>query len=726
MSKHSDDRAASDPEPVVPNDRWPITRRRILQASAVAGGLVALGDTGLAQETQTIELGGEVSGWQGVAPSEIEGETNPTLELEAGTTYEVIWENLDGLPHNFVIVDDEGTELERTDLLSEQGATQTLEFEASSEMAEYYCEPHSATMRGEISVGDEAEDTEEETAGGEATPFFEPGVEIGLQTVADGMTAPTDFDAPSDGDERYYIADQPGQIWLVEGGERQSEPFLDISDRLVELGTFAGEYADPNQAYDERGLLGIEFHPSFAENGRFFVHYSAPPNDETPEGWSHVEVVSEFRADPPDSSQADPDSERVLMEFQKPQYNHDAGPMAFGPDGYLYVPMGDGGGANDDMEGHVEDWYDENAGGNGQDVSENLLGGVHRIDVDWVCEDRPYAIPEDNPLVDVEDALPEYYAWGLRNPFGISFDSEGRLFVSDAGQNLYEEANIVEAGGNYGWNVKEGTHCFSTESPSDPPEDCPDTAPDEPPYNGQELQDPIVEYPHVYQGQSVGITIIGGHVYESDLIPDLDGQYVFGDWTSDPAREEPAGRILAAAEPGSETAAGDEATTDTANGASDNATNEEPNNTTSDETADGTEDGGEQTNEVVPRDELWEMTELQIAGTEGGSFPYFVRQFGQDDEGNVFVLANREGVPEGDTGVVMEFVPPEEGEELSIPDASEDDQTGTDEQEPTNESTTNESETNETLDDAQDDIIEGNESDGNASTNDSALENSSE
>jgi len=131
---------------------------------------------------------------------------------------------------------------------------------------------------------------------------------------------------------------------------------------MVTLGEFNGSYANPTQAYDERGLLGIDFHPSFAENRKFYLHYSAPPNEQTPDGWDHVEVVSEFTAST-DLTTGDPESERILLRFQKPQYNHNGGPMAFGPDGYLYVPMGDGGGANDDMYGHVSDWYDRNAGG---------------------------------------------------------------------------------------------------------------------------------------------------------------------------------------------------------------------------------------------------------------------------------------------------------------------------------------------------------------------------
>jgi len=718
MSDHPDERSTPVSES---SDNYPsASRRRVLQAAAAAGGVVGLSGIGAAQfDTQTIELGAETSGWQGVSPDAIADETNPTLELEEGTTYEVTWENLDGAAHNFVIVDSEGEELERTELMSEQGETQTLEFEATSEMAEYYCEPHRATMRGEISLGGgDGDEAGEESGDGQSQAFFQSGTEIGVRTIAEGMTAPTDMAVADEEQNRYFVADQTGELWVVTDDGLQDEPFLDVSDRMVELGTFEGDYADPNQDYDERGLLGIEFHPEFSENGRFYVHYSAPSNDETPDGWSHVEVVSEFQANE-DMSQGDPESERVLMEFQKPQYNHDAGPMAFGPDGYLYVPMGDGGGANDNMEGHVDDWYDGNEGGNGQDVSENLLGSVLRVDVDQEGEDRPYGIPEDNPLVDSDEGLDEHYAWGFRNPFGISFDSDGRLFVADAGQDLFEEANIVESGGNYGWNVKEGTHCFSTDSPSQPPEDCPDSAPDESPYDGQEFQDPIVEYPHIYQEEMVGIVIVGGHVYEAGQVEGLDGKYIFGDWTSDPSREEPAGRLLAAsdsdgggAEPmdgdasGNETAAMNEsaggnetaAMNESAGGNETAAMNESAggNETAAgNETATDAAGGGEE--QVVPRDELWEMEELQVAGTEDGSFPYFVRMFGQDDDGNVYVLANQEGTPTGDTGAVMQIVPPGEGDSLSMPEEGE---AGAEEQE------TDENTTEDTPD-------EGNETAGN-------------
>ncbi|MDS0477860.1 PQQ-dependent sugar dehydrogenase [Natrinema sp. 1APR25-10V2] len=745
MSEQPDERSNSVPEAT---DSYPSTsRRRVLQAAAAAGGVAGFSGLGLAQDTQSFELGGESSGWVGRSPSAIEGETNPTLQLQEGTTYEITWENVDGAPHNIAILDSEGTELEATEIITEEGATQTLEFEATSEMAEYYCAVHPASMRGTLEIGGGGGANGGGTEG--AQPFFQPGTEVGVQTIAEGMTAPTDFAVADEDQSRYFVTDQTGQVRVVTDDGLREEPFLDVSDRMVELGTFQGDYADPNQGYDERGLLGLDFHPEFADNGRVFVHYSAPPNDETPQGWSHVEVVSEFQATD-DLSQVDPESEQVLMEFQKPQYNHDGGPMAFGPDGYLYVPMGDGGGANDNMEGHVDDWYDQNGGGNGQDVSENLLGSVLRIDVDAEGGDRPYGIPDDNPLADSENALPEHYAWGFRNPFGISFDSDGRLFVADAGQNLFEEANIVESGGNYGWNVKEGTHCFSTENPGDPPEDCPDTAPNEPPYDGQELQDPIVEYPHIYQGEVVGIVIVGGHVYEADQVEGLQGKYIFGDWTADPKRQSPQGRIFAAAEPsggmgqtgGNQTegvspdAAGapENATEDTqnesiggnetgggtnetagGNGIEDEGFDNETNATAGDGAAGAGGDGQEQ---VVPRDELWEMEELQIAGTEDGSFPYFVRMFGQDSDGNVYVLANQRGVPEGDTGVVMQIVPPGEGDSLSMPDGA----AGGNETDAGGNQTAGMNETdggNATVGNESDGNVTGNETTGNATGNES-------
>ncbi|GAB3041336.1 PQQ-dependent sugar dehydrogenase [Natronobiforma cellulositropha] len=607
------------------------SRRRFLQAAAATGmaaGFVGLGASQEADEENRFELGGESSRWVGQAPDEIEGEDNPTLVLEEGETYEVVWENLDGIGHNFVIIDDEGDQLVSTDIVTGEGETQAVEFEADEEMAEYYCEPHPQTMRGDVTF-DEPDEPDEEA---EAEPYFPEGPTVGVNPVAEGLIAPTDFDDP-EGSDYQYVADQTGEIWRIDedGVDLEGDPFLDISDRMVAVGEeFAGGYADPDGDYDERGLLGVEFHPDYEENGRFVVNYSAPPDDETPDGWSHVQVIAEFEAT--DDESADPDSERRILEFQHPQYNHDSGPMAFGPDGYLYVPMGDGGGGNDSDYGHVEDWYDENEGGNGQDTTENLLGGVHRIDIDNEGENgEPYAIPEDNPFAEGEElegeGLEEYYAWGLRNPYGITFSGDDRLIVADAGQVLYEAAYEIEKGGNYGWNVREGSHCFSTETPATPPEECPLETPDDV-RGGEPLIDPVVEYPQVHEGQGVGIVIIGGHTYEDDTIEDLEGQYIFGDWTRDQGRQQPDGRVFA-------------------------ATPEDPA-----DPDERDEFGGR------PREDLWEMEEVRFAGSDDGDLHHFVRQFGRGADGEVYVLANRIGVPQGDTGVVFELVAEDEGVEI--------------------------------------------------------------
>jgi glucose/arabinose dehydrogenase len=332
-------------------------------------------------------------------------------------------------------------------------------------------------------------------------------VTIGLDLVASGFDSPVGYhQAPEDRD-RAFVPDQPGVIHVVEDGIRP-EPFLDIEDRV---------YTGGNEA----GLLGLAFHPDFAENRQFYVRYSAPRREGTPENYSHTFVLSEFQATE-DFARADTDSERAILEIPEPQGNHNAADVEFGPDGYLYVPVGDGGAANDQGTGHVEDWYDDVGGGNGQDVTENLLGSILRIDVDSQDGDKHYAIPDTNPLVG-EEGLDEHYAWGLRNPWQISFDPQtGRLFTGDVGQNRWEEVNIVEKGGNYGWNVREGRHCFQTES-------CQMETPD-----GEDLIDPIVEYAHpsiAAEGEISGVSVAGGYVYRGSAIPKLQGAYVFGDLT---------------------------------------------------------------------------------------------------------------------------------------------------------------------------------------------------
>ena len=329
---------------------------------------------------------------------------------------------------------------------------------------------------------------------------------LGAEPIATGLTAPLDIAFPALPDVRAYIADQAGEVAVLTEEGLSSSPLLDVRDRMVDLG-----------GYEERGLLGLALHPEFPDNRRLFVRYSGAG---APAGFDHTFVLSEFEVTP-DWMEVEPDSERRLLEIPEPQSNHNAGPLVFGPDGYLYVAVGDGGGGGDRGSGHVDDWYEANDGGNGQDVTENLLGSILRIDVDSTTDSTPYGIPEDNPLVG-RAGLDEHYAWGFRNPWGMSFTGD-ELFVADVGQNRFEEVSIVEKGGNYGWNVREGTHCFSTESPSTPPESCPTSTSD-----GQPLIDPIIEYSH--GGDIGGVAVVGGYRYTGSAIPGLEAAYVFADW----------------------------------------------------------------------------------------------------------------------------------------------------------------------------------------------------
>jgi glucose/arabinose dehydrogenase len=330
---------------------------------------------------------------------------------------------------------------------------------------------------------------------------------VGVETVATGFTAPVGVEFAPGAPEHYFVPDQTGVVHVVGPDGVRDDPLLDVRDRMVEL-----------RGYTEQGLLGLAFHPQFEDNRRLYVRYSAPVRGDTPDGYSHTFVLSEFRGG--EDFRVDSDSERVLLEIPEPQSNHNAGAVAFGPDDYLYVAVGDGGGANDVGTGHVTDWYDANRGGNGQDVSENLLGSVLRIDVDAESDGKAYGIPESNPLVG-EAGLDEQYAWGFRNPWRMSFTGD-RFHVADVGQNRYEEVNLVEAGGNYGWNVREGAHCFSPSGGS--PETCPQETP-----AGEPLVDPVVEYAHD-DAELGGVSIIGGYEYTGDDVPALDGEYVFGDY----------------------------------------------------------------------------------------------------------------------------------------------------------------------------------------------------
>jgi glucose/arabinose dehydrogenase len=237
---------------------------------------------------------------------------------------------------------------------------------------------------------------------------------VALDTLVDGLNAPVDIAFVPQTDRR-YIAEQPGILHSRDEDGLRDEPVLDLRDGVVAGG--------------ERGLLGLALHPEFEDTRRLFVRYSAPRRGGTPENYSHTFVLAEFRVS--EDNRAVPNSEQTILEIPEPQGNHNAGDVLFGPEGYLYVAVGDGGAGGDRGLGHVEDWYDAVEGGNGQDVTENLLGSLLRIDVDARDGDRPYGIPTDNPLVGRE-GLDEHYAWGLRNPWRMSFDGDDR-YVADVG-----------------------------------------------------------------------------------------------------------------------------------------------------------------------------------------------------------------------------------------------------------------------------------------------------
>jgi hypothetical protein len=391
-------------------------------------------------------------------------------------------------------------------------------------------------------------------------------------------------------DSRLFVIDQVGKIWIIDArGRKLSVPFLDITSKLVTL--------NPN--FDERGLLGLAFHPNYKKNGRFFVYYNAPPRPATPTlGFvpNNLSRISEFRVSRWNPNQADMSFERPILELDDPQFNHNGGTIAFGKDGYLYIAIGDGGGANDVGPGHVQDWYAVNQGGNGQDIDSNLFGNILRLDVDrgW-----PYGIPRDNPFVG-KRGLNEIYAYGLRNPYRFSFDMGGshQLIVGDAGQLLYEEINVIKKGGNYGWNVKEGRHCFNAAAPLTELPSCPMMDP-----FGNVLRDPVIEINN-WQNPRGGraTTVIGGNVYRGKSIEAFQGKYIFGTFSQ--TATTPNGELFIAERTG---------------------------------------------------EHNWPFQEISLKSSPN-DIGHFIKGFGQDNEGEVYITASLRGGPNGMSGKVFKLV----------------------------------------------------------------------
>lgn len=298
----------------------------------------------------------------------------------------------------------------------------------------------------------------------------------------------TDIQNAGDGTNRLFVTRKTGEMHVFDNDPDVASAglFLDLSDTV--------------HTESESGLLGLVFHPNFAENRQFFVNYVTEL-----ESGQLVTRISRFLVDASNPDVADRSSETIILEVDQPFPNHNGGQLAFGPDGYLYIGLGDGG-----------RWADPFY--NAQNLA-TLLGGMLRIDVDRTEDDRLYRIPEDNPWYGNSKYAGENWAWGLRNPWRFSFDSEtGQLWLGDVGQELYEEVNIIERGGNYGWREKEGAFCINLTDMTDPYDDC----------DSASLIPPIWGYHH----STGNYSITGGYVYRGDKIPSMFGAYFFADFAS--------------------------------------------------------------------------------------------------------------------------------------------------------------------------------------------------
>jgi glucose/arabinose dehydrogenase len=289
---------------------------------------------------------------------------------------------------------------------------------------------------------------------------------------------PVDIQSPNDGTNRIFVLSQPGIINVFNNNTKtkQKEVFLDIRDKVLYGG--------------EQGLLGLAFHPNYKNNGYFYLDYTIDNPRRT--------VISRYKASADDPSKADPASEEILLEVEQPYENHNGGQVSFGPDGYLYISLGDGGSGGDPKN-------------HGQNLK-SLLGKILRIDIDKKSNEKNYTIPPDNPFQGNEIGnREEIFAYGLRNVWRFSFDKKNKLWAGDVGQDKWEEIDIIEKGKNYGWRVMEGRHCY------DPDTNCDTTG----------LIAPIWDYGHNDMG---GFSITGGFVYNGKSAPGLLNKYIYADY----------------------------------------------------------------------------------------------------------------------------------------------------------------------------------------------------
>ena len=408
-------------------------------------------------------------------------------------------------------------------------------------------------------------------------------IKVKLEPYVSGLNAPLAMVQP-DGDDRKFVIEQFGRVRIINAaGELEAEPFLDIRNLIVT------QWSD----FDERGLLGIAFHPDFSSNGKFYVAYSGHLDFDADLGkefwWSHTNTVAEFTVSEGDANKANPASMRVITAIDWPQFNHNGHWIGFGEDGMLYISTGDGGYANDWGIGHNV------TEGNGQDLT-TPLGKILRVDVNSSADGKNYSVPADNPFVGRDDAMGEIWAYGLRNPWRCSFDTgDGKLMCGDVQQNSYEEIDVIEKGGNYGWRVREAKHCFDYQAPDDHPAAC----------ETEGLIDPVMEYNNCTAKPDgcKGISVTGGYVYRGDNEA-WQGNYIFGDWSQSFASMK--GQIFIG----------------------------------------------------VPGDNgAWEMNETEVTNMEGDR-PY-VLAFAQDAAGEVYALTSITTGPVGSLDTIYKVVPAE-------------------------------------------------------------------
>ncbi len=495
------------------------------------------------------------------------GAEDPTLFLQLGKRYQVTMTNF--IPHPLEVLA-KGASAGADTVLLAQGSKKgpfesdpevawlddgagTITFTMTSGLHEamlgsdqvpgYRCGVHIFSMRGDFNVLLAADPEPDPDPDPEPEPGPEPSgdpipepilkgdITVELQVVASGLTAPVHLTHAGDGTDRLFVVDQSGTIWVIENGQLLKTPFLDVVDRVYMPGFFGS--LDVND-FDERGLLGLAFHPGFGDSEslgyqKIYTYASEMadiPADFTTEPlpadafFDHQGVLTEWTVDVSKPNVIDRNSRREIMRIDEPQFNHNGGMLGFGRDGYLYISVGDGGAADDVADGHGDT-------GNGQNKN-TVHGSILRIDpldpmltpdsLDVVSANGLYRVPGDNPFVGT-DGVDEIFAYGFRNPWRFSFHpSTGTLIVADVGQNMIEEIDLIRAGGNYGWNLKEGTFRFDAVE---------GTVSDDLIGLPGGLIDPVGQYDH-----NEGISITGGFVYHGSAIPELTGKYVFGDFSS--------------------------------------------------------------------------------------------------------------------------------------------------------------------------------------------------